>query len=170
MSKKKQPINRMGKFFGYDDFNLELSMGEEWLHGDMNFTLVLFRVDRSKSVDDVYGESGKGEIKFFSPVEFKGYVQIAGPDNKTYSNGLGRYLEPGNMTVSLYKHHMEEKDIEISYGDYIGYYETEDRVRYYEVANDGKVTSDNKHTYGGFKAFYRTILCTPVSEDQFKGM
>jgi len=33
-------------------------MGEEWLYGDMNFTLVLYRVDKSKTnQDDVYGES-----------------------------------------------------------------------------------------------------------------
>lgn len=171
MSKKKLPINRLSKFFSYDDFDLEMSMGEEWLHGDLNFNLVLFRVNRKDTnVDNVYGEAGKGEIKFFPPIEFKGYVTIAGPENKTYSNGLGRYLEAGNMTVSVYKHHLDELDIEISYGDYIGYYENEDRVRYYEVVNDGRVTSDNKHTYGGFKSYYRTLLCTPVSEDQFKGL
>ena len=170
MSKKKQPINRLNKFFSYDDFDLDLSMGEEWLHGDINFDLVLFRVDRSKTVDDVYGESGKGEIKFLPPTEFKGMVLIGAPDNKTYSNGLGRYLEPGNMTISVYKHHLEEKGIDITYGDYIGFYESETRVRYYEVANDGKVVSDNKHTIGGFKSFYRTLLCTPVSGDQFKGV
>ena len=112
MSKKKQPINRLNKFFSYDDFDLDLSMGEEWLHGDINFDLVLFRVDRSKTVDDVYGESGKGEIKFLPPTEFKGMVLIGAPDNKTYSNGLGRYLEPGNMTISVYKHHLEEKGID----------------------------------------------------------
>ena len=121
-------------------------MGEEWLHGDINFDLVLFRVDRSKTVDDVYGESGKGEIKFLPPTEFKGMVLIGAPDNKTYSNGLGRFLEPGNMTISVYKHHLEEKGIDITYGDYIGFYESETRVRYYEVANDGKVVSDNKHS------------------------
>ena len=55
MSKKKQPINRLNKFFSYYYFDLDLSMGEELLHGDINFDLVLFRVDRSKTVDYVYG-------------------------------------------------------------------------------------------------------------------
>ena len=33
-------------------------MGEEWLHGDMNFTVVLYRVDKQKTnTDDVYGEA-----------------------------------------------------------------------------------------------------------------
>jgi hypothetical protein len=34
---------------------------------------------------------------------------------------------------------LDELGIEISYGDYIGYYETETRVRYYSVVNDGRV-------------------------------
>lgn len=169
MAKKKQPINRLGKFFSTDDFELELSMGQEWLHGDMNFSLVLFRIDRGKSIDDTYGEFGKDEVKFFPPMEFKGYVQIGAPEGKTYSNGLNQVIEPGNMTVSFYIKDLEEKGVDIVYGDIIGYYETEDRVRYYEVANDGRVTSDNKHTYGGVKPFYRTVLCTPVSEDYFNG-
>ena len=48
--------------------------------------------------------------------------------------------------------------------------ETEDRVRYYVVTNDGRVTSDNKHTIGGYKAFYRTIVCSYVSPNEFKGV
>ena len=66
--------------------------------------------------------------------------------------------------------HLEELSIDIRYGDYIGYAETEDRVRYYNVVNDGKVTSDNAHTIGGYKAFYRTLVCSPVQEDEFKGI
>ena len=32
-------------------------MGKEWLEGDMSFTLVLYKVDRSRTdQDDVYGE------------------------------------------------------------------------------------------------------------------
>ena len=60
--------------------------------------------------------------------------------------------------------------VEIELGDYIGYYETEDRVRYYSVSDDGYVRSDNKHTYGGYKPFYRTITATWVSENEFRGL
>jgi hypothetical protein len=45
--------------------------------GDMNFTLVLYRVDRQRTNnDDVYGEALEDGIQFLAPVEFKGYVQI----------------------------------------------------------------------------------------------
>ena len=53
---KLVPITRLGKFFGGEDFALDVSMGREWLDGDMNFTIVVYRVDRTKTVnDDVYG-------------------------------------------------------------------------------------------------------------------
>ena len=40
-------------------------MGQEWLIGDLNFTCVLYRVDKSKNkIDDVYGETLENTIKF----------------------------------------------------------------------------------------------------------
>ena len=171
MADKKIPITRISKFFGSEDFQLEQDMGMEWLHGDMHFTLVLFRVDKRLSdVDDVYGESGPEEIRYKPPVEFNAYVKIDNPNNKNYGKGLVNQMEPGNMTLGIYIKHLEELDIDINYGDYIGYPEKEDRMRYYVVSNDGRVTSDNKHTIGGYKAFYRTIVCSWVSENEFKGV
>jgi hypothetical protein len=61
-------------------------------------------------------------------------------------------------------------EIEINNGDYIGYYETENRVRYYSVNNDGRVVSDNKHTYAGYKPFYRTIMASYVTDNEFRGL
>ena len=167
----KVPITRIGKFFGEEDFKLDQEFGTEWLHGDMNYTLVLYRVDRVKTkTDDVYGESVSDGIKFLPPVEFKGYVQIMSPENKYLGNSKIDQMEPGNMKVSVYQRDLEDLEIDINYGDYIGYYETEDKVRYYTVNNDGRVTSDNKHTYGGYKPFYRTIMASPVTDNEFRGL
>tara|TARA_R110000824_G_scaffold4236_4_gene20172 strand:+ start:825 stop:1340 length:516 start_codon:yes stop_codon:yes gene_type:complete len=171
MTNKKIPITRISKFFGSEDFQLEQDVGMEWLHGDLHFNLVVFRVDKKLSdVDDVYGESGPEEIRYKPPVEFKAYVKIDAPQNKSYGNGLVNQMEPGNMTLGVYMKHLAELEIDINYGDYIGYAETEDRMRYYVVSNDGRVTSDNKHTIGGYKAFYRTIVCAYVSPNEFKGI
>ena len=49
MSKKRVPITRVNKFFADEDFRLQEAMGMEYLHGNLNFTLVLYSVDRSKS-------------------------------------------------------------------------------------------------------------------------
>jgi hypothetical protein len=168
---KLVPITRLGKFFGGEDYNLDIGMGEEWLLGDMNFTVVLYRIDRKRTkTDDVYGEVLEDGIQFMSPIELKGYVQIMAPQEKLLGTSKVIQKEPGNLKFSVYKQTLEEMDVDISIGDYIGYYETEDYVRYYTVIDDGLVVSDNRHSYGGYKPFYRSIMATWVSENEFRGI
>ena len=168
---KLVPITRLGKFSGGEDFELEVQMGTEWLEGDMNFTVVLYRIDRYKTkTDDVYGEVLEDGIQFMAPIELKGYVQVLAPTNKFLGTSRVEQLEPGNMKFSIYQKQLDDLGVEIFMGDYIGYYETESRVRYYTVSDDGKVVSDNKHTYGGYKSFYRTITATYVSDNEFRGL
>jgi hypothetical protein len=168
---KLVPITRLGRFFGGEDYALDIDMGQEWLHGDMNFTVILYRVDRYKTkTDDVYGEVVEDGVKFLPPIELKGLVRIVAPTNQKLGNSKLRQEEPGNMTFSIYQKQLDNLEVDILFGDYIGYYETESKVRYYSVADDGRVVSDNKHTYAGYKPFYRTILATPVSQNDFKGI
>lgn len=167
----KLPVTRLNKFFSQDDFDINIQMGEEYLHGDLNMKLVLFRVDRTKTSNDaVYAEAGKDEIQYLPPIEFNGLVKIDAPKNASYKNGLLRYNEPGNLTISVYIKHLTDLKIDIMYGDYIGYQDNEEKVRYYNVVNDGKVTSDNKHKMFGYKPHYRTITCAPVQEGEFRGI
>ena len=168
---KLVPITRLGKFFGAEDYALDIGMGEEGLLGDMNFTVILYRIDRYKTkTDDVYGEVTEDGIQFMAPVELQGLVQVMAPSSKNYGNSRVELQEPGNMKFSLYQKTLDELGVEIFQGDYLGYYETEDRVRYYVVSDDGYVRSDNKHTYGGYKPFYRSIVATYVSENEFRGI
>jgi hypothetical protein len=146
-------------------------MGSEWLSGDMNFTLVVYQVDKTKTkTDDVYGEALTDGIKFKPPVEVNAYVQILAPENKNLGTSKINQMEPGNLRFSVYQKQLEDLSIEINYGDYIGYYESETKVRYYVVNNDGRVNSDNKHTYGGYRPFYKTYIASPVSNDEFRGL
>jgi hypothetical protein len=146
-------------------------MGMEYLHGDLNMTLVLYRVDRTKtSIDDVYGEVGRDEIKYLPPIEFNGLIKVVEAENKAYKTGLLRFLEPGNMILSVYIKHLDDLKVDIRFGDYIGYPDSEKRVRYYTVVNDGKVTADSKHHHFGYKPSYRTIICVPTQENEFKGI
>ena len=167
----KIPITRLGKFFGENDFDLDISMGEEWLIGDMNFTCVLYRIDKQKTkTDDVYGETVSDGIKFLPPIEFNAFVQVSAPENKMRGSTRMDQMEPGNIRVSVYQKTLDNLNVDINFGDYIGYYETETLVRYYTVNNDGRVVSDNKHTYAGYKPFYRTISASPVGPNEFKGL
>ena len=146
-------------------------MGEEWLVGDMNFTCVLYRIDKQKTkTDDVYGETVSDGIKFLPPIEFNAFVQVSAPENKMMGSTRMDQMEPGNIRVSVYQKTLDNLNVDINFGDYIGYYETETLVRYYTVNNDGRVVSDNKHTYAGYKPFYRTISASPVGPNEFKGL
>jgi len=168
---KLVPITRLGKFFGGEDYALDIGMGEEWLLGDMNFTVVLYRIDRRKTeTDKVYGEVLEDGIQFLAPIELKGLVQVMAPTNKLLGTSKVEQQEPGNMKFSLYQKTLDDLGVEIFLGDYLGYYESESRVRYYVVSDDGYVKSDNKHTYAGYKPFYRTVTATWVSENEFRGI
>ena len=171
MADNRVPITRLNKFFSEEDFNLDISMGDEWLGGDMNFTLVLYRIDRQRTIsDDVYGETLEDGIQFLPPIEFKGYVQIEASTNVDYGASRLSQSEPGNLKVGVYQKQLDDLGVEIWMGDYLGYYETESKVRYYSISDDGYVVSDTKHTYGGYKPFYRTIVATYVSPDEFNGL
>jgi len=165
------PITRLGRFFGGEDYSLDIGMGQEWLEGDMNFTVILYRVDRYKTkTDDVYGEAVSDGIQFLPPVELKGYVQILTPTNQKVGQSKVELEEPGNMKFSIYQKYLEDLQVDVAFGDYLGYYETETRVRYYSVSDDGRVVSANKNTYGGYRPFYRTIVATPVNQNEFTGL
>lgn len=92
------------------------------------------------------------------------------PENKQIAGNKLNQFEPGNMRFSTYQKQLDELGIDIQFGDYLGYYETEDRVRYYTVNNDGRVVSDNKHNYAGYKPYYRTIMASAVVDNEFRGL
>lgn len=173
MSKKIIPINRVNKFFSSEDFNLEIELGREYVEGDINMTVILYQVNREESnTDDIYGEAGKDEIRFKVPVELRVMLLFNEPDNKTYNANSGslRYLQDGQLKFGVYDSQLKELDAEISYGDYIGYPVSETEIRYFSVVNDGNKNYDNKHTILGFKGAFRTVLCAPIDESEFRGI
>lgn len=173
MSNRRIPINRVNKFFSQEDFDLEISFGREAIEGDGNFVVILYRVDREMTEsDDLYGEAVKDGIRFFPPVELRVIPILAEAENKAYNSGSGsmRYLQDGQLTFGIYDAQLAELDIELSYGDYIGYPVSETEVRYFSVVNDGVKNYDNSHTIMGYKGAFRTVLCAPVDESEFRGL
>ncbi len=168
---RRVPITRLEKFFGQDDFALEIQMGREYLNGDLNFTLVLYSVDTQKTIkDDVYGEVINGGIQFLPPVEFRALVRIDEASNQFIKGSRIMQNEPGNMSFSVYHKELEELAIDIKLGDYIGYWIKENEVRYYTVIDAGTPDYDNNHTYGGYKSFYYTYTASPVSINEFDAL
>jgi hypothetical protein len=168
---KLVPISRIGKFFGEEDFNLDIEMGMEYLGDDLNMSVVLYRIDRKRTIkDDIYGEAPKDGIVFMPPIEVKGVVQITESTLKQLGNSKVEQKEPGNMKFSFYQKQLDDLNVELLKGDYLGYYVTENKVRYYSVIDDGIVNMDNKHTYGGYKPFYRSVVATFLNKDEFRGL
>lgn len=166
----KIPITRINKFFSAEDFRLEVEMGREAIEGDGNFVVVLYRVDRENtSSDDLYGEAGIDEIRYFPPVELLVIPIVEGPELKPYGSNL-HYLEDGNLMFGIYTAQLEELGVDISIGDYIGYAVSTTSMRYFSVANDGRKNWDNKHTIMGYKGAFRSIDCAPVDENEFRGI
>lgn len=167
---KKWPITRVHKFYDDVDFNMENEMAREYMEGDLNLTLVLFRVDRIKSqTDNVYGESDVEEIKFHAPVEIKVRLTLEESQSKAYSDSYVRYEDYGNLTFTVFNDHLNELGVDISYGDYIGYPDKEDNIKYFTVVNDGKINTDNAKTRVGYKSYYRKITCVTADPEEFNG-
>jgi len=168
MAKKKFPINRNGKFYDEIDFGIENEMAREYLEGDLNFVVVLFQVDRTETqVDAVYGEAKSNEIRFKAPRELRVKLALEAAENKSYSGGMNRILDYGQLTFHVFQEQLTELGCDISYGDYIGYADREDNIKYFTVTNDGKIFSDNAHTRLGYKGYYRTITCVTADMNEF---
>ena len=167
----KIPINRMDKWFSQEDYNLEIEMGREAIEGDLNMVVVLYRVDKGLTqVDELYHEANPDEIRYKQPLELRVVASLAVPENKTYAEGMMRYLQDGVLTFGIYQAQLDELDATLEYGDYIGYSINETTIKYFTVVNDGLKMHDDKHTIMGFKGAYRTVLCAPVDENEFSGL
>lgn len=168
MPQKKIPINRMSKFFDDEDFSLEIEMAREFVEGDLHISVILFQVDRIKSqTDDLYGETDANKIRFKPPKEIFVKLVLDEAKNETYAEGHLRHLDYGNLTFTVFVKHLEELGVDIDYGDYIGYADREDNIKYFTVTDDGKIFSDNRHTRLGYKGYYRTIKTVVADTEEF---
>lgn len=170
---RKTPINRLNKFFSGEDEKIDIEMGREATEGDNNVTLVLYRVDRTETqATDIYNEAAPDSVRYHPPVELHiASFKIEEPENKAYNGESGtlRYSQNGKLTFKIYIDALKELDVDISFGDFIGYAISETETIYYEVVKDGLKGFDNAHTMMGYKRYYRTIVCSTVEADVFSG-
>lgn len=167
------PITRNNAWFSQEDFNSEQEFTKEMIEKDLNFTVILYRVNREMtSSDDIYGEANKGSIRFLAPIELKVVPILEEPENKAYNTGSGglKYLQDGNLRFAILQLQLDELKIELNFGDYIGYPVTETDVRFFSISNNGVKNWDNKHTIMGYKGAYLSVLCAPVDPNEFEGL
>lgn len=170
--KNRIPITRLSRYYDEVDFDMELDMAREVIEEDANFTVVLFQIDRVHSNNDLYGESEAREVRFLAPVELKVLLTIEDAENKTYDKKGGKlqYQEYGNLNFKVLTNQLAEKNADISYGDIVGYADSETNMKYFEVSDPGKINVDNASTQFGYKAFFRSVKCVTVDPNQFNGI
>lgn len=171
--KKKVPITRNNKFFGAEDYDLQVAFATEYLEQQANQTVILYQVDLSKTkVNDVYVEADKNAVRYKTPVEIPVIYEITDAEMKAYDNTLqkGMYAQTGKLTFSVLLSTLEEYGCDISRGDYIGVQITSDHREYFTVTDDGRVgMTANKFTMYGTKPYARTIQAASVDTNEFSG-
>jgi hypothetical protein len=170
---KKLPIKRNTKFFSGEDFDLELDFAKEYIEQDANQTVILYRVDLSKTkVNDVYKEASKDEIRFLTPIELPVVYEISDAEIKAYGTKTqkGLYAQTGKLSFTVLISTLEEYGCDISRGDYIGIQIDSTHREYFTVTDDGRVAStSNKFSLYGTKPYARKIECASVDLGEFNG-
>lgn len=165
-------INRNNLFFSETDFLFEQEVAMDYIQQDVNQVITLYRVDRTKTmVDDLYGETTSKYIAYKEPIELNVLYLIDKAKNMTYDKvqNVGNYKLVGNIKINVLLKTLEDANVDISFGDFVGVNVTPSQVLYFEITNDGKMDFDNSHTLFGYKPYYRTILGTPVDKNIFNG-
>ena len=168
-NKYQIPIVRHNLFFSEEEWELEKDFTREAIEQDLNQNVILFRVDRVLSVvDDLYNEGGKKELIFKPPVRLQIYGYLDDPENKTYNQDSGtlRYQQDGKLNMTVLIDQLEELDVEIRYGDYIGYPVTETEIRYFSIVDDGLKSYHDGQTILGYKPTFRKMVAAPVEDDE----
>ncbi len=172
MAKKKtiNPAGREGDFFKMKDFNFEIKVGKEYMEQDIPSTVKLYQIDISKTdQDDIYGETHANEKVTLPPVELR--VKLNVEDSETVflgDSGISKEVA-GDLTFTIYNDELDDKNVDIRLGDFIGMVDTNGKMRYYEVIKRNKINIANKRSLGGLMSFYREIKCKYVQPDVFCG-
>ena len=170
---RKIPITRNSKFFGNEDFDLELDFAKEYMEQDANQTIILYQVDLERTkVNDVYNEASKGSIQFKMPIELPVVYEISDAELKAYGSKIqkGVYAQTGKLTFTVLISTLEEYGCDISRGDYIGVQIDSTHREYFTVTDDGRVgATANKQTLFGTKPIARTIVAASVDKNEFDG-
>lgn len=165
--KRKNPINRNNFFTSQDQINFQIGIGMEYVNKIVNQTVVLYEIDRENTkVNDIYNEANLDNLVFKTPVELNVLYKLDKSELKTYDTETikGYYVKVGQLTFSIFEKELEENGCDIKRGDYIGLQVTPEHMEFFVVADDGRVNYDNAHTLWGTVPYYRSVVCTVVSD------
>ena len=158
---------RYGMFMSENSFNLDISYGRNYLESDVVHEVLLYKVNVIKTKSHkLYGQTKAKDKVFLPPVKLKVMITIQPSEQKYYGDGDGIARDDtGEMEFGVYLKELEENNIDILRGDYIGYNMSGTKMRFYEVTNANNVIDETSKTIAGFKPYWRKITATPVKED-----
>ena len=160
-----KPNKTINKFFGESTFNFFQDLAMEYVEGHLSQTVRLYQLDPEKSeIHEIYGtRSSRGKV-FKPPVELYARVLLEEQSNESYTDGNKvRYNEIGNLKVHIMLKHLQEQNVEVNYGDYIGY-TLDGKEVIFEVSDNQSKDLANKFTMGGYAAVWKTLHCVPTDK------
>lgn len=170
--KGKIPVTRLNKYYTDDDFRMDLESARDIIEGDGNNMVILYRIDHvNTNSDDIYGESNINEVRYLPPVELKVIVTVDPADIKTYNNnGTLRNETYGNLSFIVIEQQLIEKQVNISYGDIIGYSDRENNLKYFSVSNPNYINTSTEQLFLGYRPYAREVVCVTINDDEFNGV
>jgi hypothetical protein len=160
------------KFFSEKEFDLQQRMAEEYI-SFLGQKVYLYPINHNESdIDSLYNEGVSTEIRLEDPIELQCIVEMVDPTNKAYNDdNTFRILELGNLLLHILTSELNKKKCFPKYGDYI-LFQAHDNISpenlVYQIVNDASRTFENVKTFGGFKTYYKTIICTPVDKGELQ--
>ena len=170
---KKIPISRNGLFYSKQDFDYDVQVGLDYIQQDLGQSVILYQVDRTTTnVDSTYNESKKGAIRFKPPIEITCTYELFDAENKPLNapRGVGFYKQLGKLEFYVYQETLDENEVDILYGDYVGLVIDEEHMEYFSVTDDGRKPYSNTNTMFGYKWFWRKISAAVVDKNEFEGI
>lgn len=172
MAKKKKNIDlenqRYGLFMNENSFDLDIMYGEHYLESDVNYFILIHKVNIVESKKHkLYGQAKAKDKSFFPPVKINAMIDVAANENTFYGNNEGGITrdDTGMIRVSVYLNELKRKQIEVDRGDIIEWNQSGERARYYEVQSAQNVVDSTSQTIAGFKPYWKQIMAVPVKED-----
>lgn len=168
---KRKPINigvRESGFFTLKDLKLEVEMGRTYLQTDTPQSLLLYRIDYKKTkVHALYGESRATEKVALPPVEIRVRFNVEENKSEYLGNSILAKQWGGKLIFTVYNDELEEKNVDINRGDYVGLRDANNNLRFYEIYENDKVNIGNDKTIAGIESYYRKIEAVAVDTDVF---
>ena len=173
MDKKKEKHidlenQRYGLFMDNESFDLDIMYGEHYLDVDVNFFVIIHKINIIESqAHDLYGQAKAKDKKYLPGVKINVMINVGENENKYYAAGEGGISrdDTGSLRLGIYLNELERNKLEIDRGDIVEFNQSGERPRYYEVESANNVVDSTEQTIAGFKSYWKEILAVPVKED-----